>query len=206
MCNVDELDIHEVAHPHRLACGERVGPCRDEHELIRIQGSQLDIGMAHGMGDPDFDIPAQDHVDDLLLGPRPDPDRTVRNRAVACQRLLDPRHPNRLSDADDKRRSGPRVRERDRINAFAGRAHDPLGVGEKCLAGLGQAEPATRASCEERRAEIHFQAPKTLCQRRLRDEERLSRAREAACANDRQERLDVEEKHRWMLASGAWQG
>jgi hypothetical protein len=78
----------------------------------------------------------------------------------------------------------------ERITAFEQRAHRPLRKGHPRAARLGEPHPAGRPQ-EELRAQLALQAVEPRCERRLRDEEGLGGAADAAPAGHLEEALDL---------------
>ena len=167
----------------------------DEDELVLVERTTSNAGVAELPDDPELDLAARHQVHDLLrmAGPHEEADIRV-TLGEADQDLRQDVGAHRGRDRE-RQLADDAVLElaHDRV-AAPDRLHRALGVGEEGAARGRQDHPGVRPS-EQRRIELLLERLEPRGQRRLADRQAVGRASHVPLPGDLDEPLDLREQH-----------
>ncbi len=141
----------------RRPLAESVGPRRDEHQLVVVQGDRLDVGVEQLPGQPEIDLTAQGEIQDLLGMAGPDDQPHVREvpRVANEQCRQDVRAHGRRR-AQDQFPGPTTTKLGQQARAGVQRAHRSFGIGEEGASCISQIHPVPAAH-EQRRPQLRLE-------------------------------------------------
>ena len=191
----DHLLTADIAHLHVRPARKGVAGSHHQHQLLLVEGDQLDVGMLERAADPQLHLVAQDQLLDLLgvAGAHRDLDTGVP-RYEALQHRRQQVGAGRGGHRQQELAGQPAAHLVDRPPAVAQRAHRPLREGQEGATLVRQAH-AVAGAHEQLVPHVPLQRLQARGQRGLGDVQNVRRAADTAQPGHLQEALDVNEQH-----------
>ncbi len=188
--------LAQVADRDLAARGPEVVGRDDRHQPVVHERRDLQPGVVGRRADQrQLDRVGRYHVEQLGGVPDGDPHHALRVQlAVAAEQVGQQVGGQRVADAQAQRAVGQAGGGAGRLGRGVGQRQDLLGVGQQRLAGRRELQPP-RQPLDQRRADLRLQRRDLLRDGRLRQIQRLGRAREVAQPRDGREDAQFGDVH-----------